>query len=166
MAEPWRFYVRAPGGKAIFGFELREAAEYAAREYSDGACLVDTLAQAYHPMVETVSAGELIYDSVGGWDTGRFGIDRDLIEAIKKGHPAIVHALLAKGADPDIRDAHGGPALVWAAAGGNPEIVTLLLDHGADREVRDEDGASPTDIALRRGKAEVMAVLQQWSVNL
>ena len=127
---------------------------------------IAALAQAYHPMVETVSAGELVYDSVGGWDTGRFGIDRDLIEAIKKGHPAIVHALLAKGADPNARDAHGGPALVWAAAGGNPEIVTLLLDHGADRDARDEDGASAADIATRRGKTPVSLVLQQWSVKL
>ena len=76
-----RFFVRSPDGRGIFGFETREAAEYVAREYSDGAELVDTLAQAYRPMVQAGANGALEDLSYGGWDTGRFGLDRDLIEA-------------------------------------------------------------------------------------
>ena len=37
-------------------------------------------------------------------------VRRDLLEGIKKGHVAIVHAFLAKGADPDATDKNGGPA--------------------------------------------------------
>ena len=103
-----RYFVRSPDGKMIAGFELREAAEYVALEYGDGACLVDTLAQAYYPMAQGVEDGALAYLPVGGWDSGRFGLETDLIEAIKKGHAGIVHAFLAKGADPGARDAHGG----------------------------------------------------------
>lgn len=32
MTEALRFYARAPNGKGVFGFELREAAEFTARE--------------------------------------------------------------------------------------------------------------------------------------
>ena len=61
-----RFFVRSPDGRGIFGFETREAAEYVAREYSDGAELVDTLAQAYHPMVQAGANGALEDLSYGG----------------------------------------------------------------------------------------------------
>ncbi len=140
MAEPYRYYVRSPDGRAIFGFESPEAAETAARAYGEGAHVVDTLAQAYRPMLQEMRGGELVIAGFGGWDTGRFGLDRDLIEGIKKGHVAIAHAFLAKGADANARDKHGGTALHWAVGGGRPEIVELLLEQGADPTARDAEG--------------------------
>ncbi len=159
--EPRRFYVRSPDGRPIFGFDEREGAATAARAYGDGAFLVDTQAQAYLPMLEECLDGEVIYRGYGGWDTGRFGVDRDLIEAIKKGHVAIVHAFLAKGADVNTRDAKGGLALHWAAGGGKPAIVTLLLDHGAGLTARDPEGQTVLDVAETRGRTEIAALLRQ-----
>ncbi len=159
MAEPRRFYVRSPDGSVVAGYDNRGVAAAVALDYGDGAHLIDTLAQAYHPMAEAVSAGALVYLDVGGWDTGR-GLDRDLIEAIKKGNPAIVHAFLEKGSDPNTADADGGPALHWAAAAGNPEIVSLLLARGADAGARDAAGASAADIAEKRGKPDVLERLR------
>jgi hypothetical protein len=161
MAEPYRYYVRSPDGRAIFGFESPEAAETAARAYGEGAHVIDTLAQAYRPMLQEMRGGEPVLAGFGGWDTGRFGLDRDLIEGIKKGHVAIAHAFLAKGADANARDRHGGPALHWAVAGGRPETVQLLLDAGAEPNARDGEGQSALELAQARGKDEIAALLRQ-----
>ena len=70
MTEANRHYVRSPDGRAIFGFETGEAAETAARAYGEGAHVVDTLAQAYKPMLQEIRGGELVISGFGGWDTG------------------------------------------------------------------------------------------------
>ncbi|MHA1154106.1 MAG: ankyrin repeat domain-containing protein [Alphaproteobacteria bacterium] len=112
-------------------------------------------------MLQEVRNGELVIAGFGGWDTGRFGLDRDLIEGIKKGHVAIAHAFLAKGADANARDQHGGPALHWAVAGGRPETVKLLLDAGAEVQARDGEGQSALDLARARDKDEIVEVLRK-----
>ena len=158
--EPYRYYVRSPDGRAMFGFESPEAAETAARTYGEGALVVDTLAQAYKPMLQEMRGGELVISGFGGWDSGRFGLDRDLIEGIKKGHVAIAHAFLAKGADAGARDSHGGPALHWAVGGGRAETVKLLLDAGAEVQARDGEGQSALELAEARGRDEIVEVLR------
>jgi hypothetical protein len=161
MAEPSRYYARSPDGRAIHGFETPEAAETAALAHGEGAYVVDTLAQAYLPMLQEVRGGALVLAGYGGWDTGRFGLDRDLIEGIKKGHVAIVHAFLAKGANPDTRDRNGGPALHWAVGGGKLEIVRLLLDRGADTRAEDEQGQTALAVAQARGRDEIAQLLKE-----
>lgn len=160
----YRFYVRSPDGRAIFGFERADAAAAVALEYGEGAMLVDTLAQAYHPMLQEVRRAEagkaLAYCPIGGWDTGRFGLDRDLIEGIKKGHVAIVHAFLAKGAGANACDDRGGPALHWAVASGNTAIVELLLAHGARVDARDGRGQTALDIARKKGRGSIEQTLR------
>ncbi len=157
---PHRYYVRSQDAKAIFGFDSLDAASMAAREYGEGAFVVDTMAQAYKPMLHQVRDGDLVYAGYGGWDTGRFGLDRDLIEAVKKGHVAIVHAFLAKGADANAIDANGGPALHWAVGGGKLEIVQLLLQAGADVSVLDGHGQSALMLAQKRGRHEIASLLE------
>lgn len=165
MASPRRYYARSPDGRAIFGFDSTEAAEVVALEYGIGAAVVDTLAQAYAPMLQEARPGEdgpcLVLAPIGGWDTGRFGLDRDLIEAIKKGHVAIVHAFLAKGASANARDDKGGAALHWAAGRGKLDVVELLLAEGADAAARDGAGRTPLDVAECRGKSEVVDLLRR-----
>jgi hypothetical protein len=164
MKKGHRYYVRSPDGRAIFGFDRLEAATVVALEYGQGAALVDTMAQAYYPMVQEVKVTEtgkaLVYAPVGGWDTGRFTVDRDMIEGVKKGHVAIVHAYLAKGASANARDANGGPALHWAVARGNGQVVELLLVHGADANARDGNGKTPLDVALKKGKSTIGEILR------
>lgn len=164
MTKTYRYYVRPPDGRAIHGFDKVEAAEFVALEYGVGAAMVDTLAQAYMPMLQEVALVDgkpaLMLGPIGGWDTGRFGADRDLIEAIKKGHVALVHAFLAKGASANARDEKGGGALHWAAGRGVPAIIALLLSHGADPAMRDASGHLPLDIAESRGRGEAAALLR------
>jgi hypothetical protein len=165
MTKPYRYYVRAPDGAAIYGFDAAEAAQFVALEYGPGAVMIDTLAQAYMPMLQEVVRAEegnaLVLGAIGGWDTGRFGPDRDLIESIRKGHVAIVHAFLAKGASANACDTNGGTALHWAAGRGAPDVVALLLAHGADRDQRDGAGRTALDVAEKRGKADAAALLRQ-----
>ena len=161
MAAPRRYYIRSPDGRAIFGLDAQEAARAAALEYGDGALVVDTLAQPYRPMLQECAGGEIVYAGYGGWDTGRFGVDRDLVEGVKKGHVAIVHAFLAKGADVNARDANGGPALHWAVGGGKAGIVGLLLEHGADVTTRDGHGQTALGLANRRGRQDIVDLLER-----
>ncbi|NQU57254.1 MAG: ankyrin repeat domain-containing protein [Rhodospirillales bacterium] len=165
MDKPGRFFVRSSDGRGIAGYDNRETAEYVALEYGAGAHLVDTLSPVYHPMVQEVEIiddrKELIFLPIGSWGTGRFSLERDLIEAIKKGHIAVVHSFLAKGADSNGRDDNGDPAICWAAASGNADIVSLLIDHGADLTVRDSSGADALIIAEKKEKREVAELLKQ-----
>jgi len=157
-----RFYVISPNGRMILGLDLAEAAEATALEYGDGAQVVDTLAKNYQPMLQEVMNGELVISGVSGWDTGKPGqLDRDLIEAVKKGRAVIVRAFLEKGASANARDRNGGTALHWAAGGGKPEIVELLLDAGADASAVDHNGLTPLDVARRRGREAVVAILEK-----
>lgn len=155
----YRYYIRSPDARAIFGVDILEAAQTVALEYGRGAQLVDTLAQAYHPMLQEVVDGKdgktLVYSPIGGWDTGRFSLERDLIEAIKKGSAAIAHAFIAKGASADAMDAKGGSALHWAVGRGNLDIVALLISHGANVNVQDAKGQRPLDVAIAKGRTAI-----------
>ena len=165
MGKPGRFYVRSSDGRGIAGYDNRETAEYVALEYGAGAHLVDTLAPVYQPMIQEVEIiggrKELTYLPIGSWGTGRFSPERDLIESIKKGHIAVVHSFLAKGADCNGKDNLGGPAICWAAASGNAEIMSLLIDQGADITARDANGADALNVAEKKGNREVVELLKQ-----
>ena len=130
-----------------------------ALDYGEGAVVVDTLARAYYPAAEEVIGGELLHAGVAGWNAGRSDPARDLIEAIRKGHPAVVHAFLKKGSDPNSRDANGGSTLHWAASRGNAEVARLLLDAGANPAATDGDGNTPLQIARSKGKVKLVAML-------
>lgn len=164
MTAAHRYWVRSPDGRVAYGFEREQVAVSVAMEYGVGASLVDTLAQAYMPMLQIVERvdGELrlALGPVGGWDTGRFGLDRDLIEAIKKGRVEIVHAFLAKGASANAADDKGGRALHWAASRGEASVVELLLNQGADIAALDARGRSPLAVAEARGKQIVAELLR------
>ncbi len=165
MAKPHRYWVRSPDGRAAYGFDKESTAHAVAFEYGLGAAVIDTLAQAYMPMLQIVESidGELklVLAPVGGWDTGRFGLDRDLIEAVKKGRAEIVHAFLAKGASAEARDGRGGAVLHWAAARGETDIAELLLGAGADINATDPEGRTPLAVAEARGKSELAAFLRR-----
>ncbi|MBE9558427.1 MAG: ankyrin repeat domain-containing protein [Proteobacteria bacterium] len=157
--ETHRYYVRSPDGRMITGYDRPDAAKAVALDYGEGAVVVDTLAQAYYPAAEEVIGGELLHAGVAGWNAGKSDPSRDLIEAIRKGHPAVVHAFLKKGSAPDSRDANGGTALHWAASRGNAEIARLLLDAGADAAATDGEGDTSLDVARSKGKAKLVNLL-------
>ncbi|MGD2174114.1 MAG: ankyrin repeat domain-containing protein [Candidatus Brocadiaceae bacterium] len=76
-----------------------------------------------------------------------------LLEAARTGDAATATELLAKGADPDARDASGDSALALAAAGGHAGVVATLLDGGAEAD------AAALRAAAEAGQASVVALL-------
>lgn len=157
--QTYRYYVRSKDGRAIYGFDRLDAAETAAKEYGEGSHLVDTKALTYEPMVQVVKNGEIVYFGISGWDTHRLDATQNMVEGIRNGHVAIVHAFIAKGADVNRADRNGGTPLHWAAARGLKEIAELLLAKGARPNVKDGDGETPLDVARARNKADLIELL-------
>ncbi len=153
-----RYYVIPPGGEAAFGYDSAEAARAVARDYGEGAHVIDTAAMPYYPMAERIEGGEPVYLEYGAWDT-RVDRDRNLIEAVKKGYAPIVQAFLAKGADAKAADDTGGTALIWAVARGRAETVRLLLGSGAEVNARDADGMTALALAKRKNAQELAEIL-------
>lgn len=60
-----------------------------------------------------------------------------LIKAVSKGDTAAVRALLARGADVQVRDERGRTALMYAAENGDASTAQALLTNGADGNARD-----------------------------
>jgi len=154
--QTYRYYVRSPDGQAIYGFESMQGAETAAKEYGDGAFVVDTKALTYEPMVQMVKDGEVVYFGVSGWNTNKLNESENMIEGIRNGHVAIVHAFIARGGDVNFVDKAGGTPLHWAAARGLVDIIELLLGKDADPLVKDGDGEMPRDIALAKNREDLV----------
>ncbi len=161
MTRAFRYYVRSPDGRAMFGFDVEKAAELTATEYGDGALIIDTLAKSYQPMLSQIVDGEVLIAGISGWDTGKPGqLDKDFIEAAKK-HVALIHAFLEKGANVNARDGNGGSALHWAVGAGHIDSVRLLLERGADPEAVDAFGQTPLMLAEKRGRRQIAILLRQ-----
>jgi hypothetical protein len=156
-----RYFVRSPDGVSIASCDRPEAAELAAKSLGENAHVVDTLAPVYVPMIQRVVEGELQILGVGGWGADRLSLEQNLLQAIKRKQVAIVHAFVAKGADPDTRDERGRPAIIWAVASGRPEIVQFLLEQGADPAVADPEGATALGLATERRETEIIAAIEQ-----
>jgi hypothetical protein len=159
MSTDHRYYVVSPSGAAVVGFDRAEVAARVAVEYGEGAHIVDTRATPYHPMAEIVRDGAPVYLEHGAWDT-RTNPDLNLIEAVKKGCPAITRAFFAKAADIDAADKNGGTALIWAVAKGEPETLRLLIAAGADLDARDSKATSALVLARRKNRADLVEILE------
>ena len=53
------YFVRSPDGAIIVGYDDPNVAEAAALDFGEGAHLVDSQAQAYYPIAQEGSNGEL-----------------------------------------------------------------------------------------------------------
>lgn len=81
--------------------------------------------------------------------------------AATPGRVQLLEALLAAGADVNVRDSNGTTALMRAAYSDYPEVdrVQLLLAHDADVNARDESGDTALRIAKRKGSTSVVTLL-------
>jgi uncharacterized protein len=79
--------------------------------------------------------------------------------AAMAGRPEAVAALLAAGADINVRDRDGKTPLVWAVSQGKADTVRLLLDKGADLRPKDDQGKTALDWAA--GKQAIQEMLKE-----
>lgn len=107
--------------------------------------------------VEALLDGGADLDAV---DTRGYGA---LTLAIAGGHPAVVRALLARGASAAI--ATESP-LIAAARDGATDLVALLLDHGAPIEARDHLGRGPLYWAAYQGHRATVELLLDRGADL
>lgn len=155
-----RYYAISPDYVTAAGYESLQGAEAAAVAFGDGAHVVDTLSTTYVPAMYKVEEGELRLQGQGSFDH-RHGLGPNLVEAAKKRLPALVRALLAKGADPDHADREGTTALHWAAARGDFDVARLLIESGAAPGPADAEGITPIALARRKNHADIAALLEQ-----
>lgn len=85
--------------------------------------------------------------------------DFDLVHAAWAGDEVRVRSLLARGADPDAKDAQGRRPLHFAAVQGYVRIAEALLDAGADVDARDEEDQTPLHLAVYNGQREAVELL-------
>ncbi len=84
--------------------------------------------------------------------------DTALMMAAQNGHPDVVAALLAGGADPNSKNNSGATALMWGV--GSPRVVELLLDHGAIPDAKPDSGHTALIIAANSdGTSDVAKLL-------
>ena len=82
--------------------------------------------------------------------------DRSLLETgVMYGDMQTIRALLAYGADLEVRDEWGGTLLHQALSRAEPEILELLLAAGADPQARNANGLTPAMVLrLRKDRLE------------
>ena len=64
-------------------------------------------------------------------------------------NPAVIEALIAGGADPEVRKDGGGTPLHLVQLMGNPAVIEALIAGGADPEVRNDRGLTPLHLVDR-----------------
>lgn len=76
-----------------------------------------------------------------------------------------VRALLAEGADPDVRDDDRRTPLFSAVLGNSVGVLALLLEAGADPNVQDNDGWSALHFAAQEHAIECARILVGRGAN-
>jgi serine/threonine-protein phosphatase 6 regulatory ankyrin repeat subunit B len=81
--------------------------------------------------------------------------------AAGKGRTDVVEALLAGGADVNVRNGFGDTPLHNAAKNGNTKVFELLLSKGVDANPKNKLGQTPLDLAVSGGHAEIVKLLEK-----
>lgn len=131
---------------------------------------------------------------LGKWDAARVLIDRGaqaksvyasgasvMMLAAQMQSAKTVEALIAHGADPNVKDEQGDSALHWASSYavsiGNAGCTRALLEAGADASARGSMGKDPlelfmerwsadADLALLASRADPRPAMSRWSRRL
>lgn len=83
-----------------------------------------------------------------------------LMSAVRLGWQRLLEALLAQGADPNVRDVRGHAPLHLAATLGREPALRALIRYGASPELRAADGQTPQGMALAANRREISCWLE------
>ena len=78
---------------------------------------------------------------------------------VKRGDSAYLRYLLAKGADPNLRDREGETAMMLAVQAGQPEMVQILANAKANANLADGSGETPLIRAVQRRDVTMVRTL-------
>jgi ankyrin repeat protein len=88
-----------------------------------------------------------------------------LMIAARNGEVKLTRALIAFGADVNLRNDDGTTALMLAARHGHTEVADLLLKSGADAELRNNRGYTSADLARMFKHDETLNILRQTNLR-
>jgi uncharacterized protein len=112
-------------------------------------------------------AQTLLYAGANVRATTRVGGYTPLLIASRNGHAALVDALLANGADPNLATSNGATPLMMAAQGGNADVVKALIAKGADVNAKEKvKNETALMIAASYGRADVIRALAAHGAEL
>jgi ankyrin repeat protein len=86
--------------------------------------------------------------------------------AAAEGHEDVAEALIAHGADVNLKDNDGDTPLHKVTSRGHKEIVELLIAHGADVNAQNNDGHTPLHHPPVEGDKDVVELLIARGANL
>jgi hypothetical protein len=89
-----------------------------------------------------------------------------LYDASNYGHLEIVHWLLSRGANSNVRNSNKWTPLHWAAYYGHVEVSRLLLQHKADICAHSDDGWTPLNVAAKSGHVNVARLLLEHGADV
>ncbi|HEX7830239.1 MAG TPA: ankyrin repeat domain-containing protein [Thermoanaerobaculia bacterium] len=81
------------------------------------------------------------------------------MQAVDSGNVAILNALLAKGAKPDVANQYGMNALMIACMAGNASMVSALIEGKANVNATDSGGTPVLWMAVKGGSADAVAAM-------
>lgn len=84
---------------------------------------------------------------------------------MKLGNPEIARRLLARGADPNLKDSRGFAVLHDVARAGFLDTLQTLLASQADVNVEDNEGNLPLHLAAQEGHLPVVAFLLEHTAS-
>ncbi len=90
---------------------------------------------------------------------GAAAIGPPLVDAVRNGDTESLRALLAQGADPNLGEADGTTALVWASYRDDGVSADLLIQAGADVNRGNDLGATPLWAASQNGSETMVGRL-------
>lgn len=123
-----------------------------------------TNAEGYSPLILACYRGNsevakyLI--ETGSDINGNSSMGTPLMAAVVKGNGDIVNYLLEHKADPNIADANGTTALIYATMFKNAEIIKSLLAHKADKSKTDKQGKTAFEYAAFSGNETIINLLK------
>src|SRR5690242_4904637 len=86
-------------------------------------------------------------------------LDGRLMAAVRSGDAEAVRALLDEGADPEVSDEHGLPALCLAVTAYDGPVAEALVEGGADPDRVLPDGTTPLWRAIDGGSPAVFSAV-------
>jgi ankyrin repeat protein len=133
-------------GGAVVGWTLLARNLSADRYYADQDCMVYTTGRLDAPRVTYAACG--IMDIIDPATSGG-SIERRL---------AVLHSLIAHGANVNAGDRHGVTPLMFACSRDEPSFIQPLIDAGAVVNAADDLGRTPLMIAAESFRNQVIKV--------